>query len=307
MRPSGGQFEIRYGAQRATVVEVGGGVRQYRAGDRPVLDPYPENAMCDGARGTPLIPWPNRLADGAYRFDGTGYGVPLTEPDKHNAIHGFLRWRSWQALEHQGSRVVMGIRLHPLTGYPFPVDVRVAYELGDDGLTVGTTATNLGDQPCPYGAGQHPYLSAGGGRIDDCTLELGAATRIRTDNERQLPAGTAAVEGTAFDFRAGPRLGGQQLDTPFTDLARDEGGRAWARLTAPDGSRAELWAAEHYPVIELFTGDSLSPGRRRLGLGTEPMTCPPNAFQSGESLIRLLPGQPVTTSWGVRLVPARRP
>ena len=306
MRPSGGQFEIRCGAQRATVVEVGGGVREYWAGDRPVLDPYPESAMCDGARGTPLIPWPNRLADGAYSFDGTDYGVPLTEPGKHNAIQGFLRWRCWRALEHQSSRVVMGIRLHPLTGCPFPVDVTVAYELGDDGLTVDTTATNLGDRPCPYGAGQHPYLSPGGGRIDDCTLELGAATRIRTDNERQLPAGTATVEGTDFDFRAGQRLGGQKLDTPFTDLARDERGRTWARLTAPDGSRAELWADEHYPVIELFTGDTLSPGRRRLGLGTEPMTCPPNAFQSGESLIRLLPGQSVTTSWGVRLVPAWR-
>jgi aldose 1-epimerase len=302
--PSGAQYEIRAGSQRATIVEVGGGVREYRAGDRPVLDPYPAHAMCDGARGTPLIPWPNRLADGAYRFDGTDFGAPLTEPDKHNAIHGFLRWRPWQVLEHQASRVMMGIRLHPLTGYPFSMDARVAYELGDGGLVVATTATNLGDRACPYGAGQHPYLSPGGGRIDDCTLELGAATRIRTDNERQLPAGTAAVEGTDFDFRAGKRLGGQKLDTPFTDLARDDRGRAWARLTAPDGSRVELWADRHHPVIEIYTGDTLTPSRRRRGLGTEPMTCPPNAFQSGEGLIRVEPGQSLTTTWGVRLCPA---
>jgi aldose 1-epimerase len=299
--PSGQQFEIRDGSQRATVVEVGGGVREYMVGDRPVLDPYPIDAMCDGAHGAPLIPWPNRLADGAYRFDDTDYTVALTEPEKHNAIHGFLRWRSWQAVEHEPARVVMGTCLYPLMGYPFTVDVQVAYELGDEGLVVTTTATNLGDRACPYGAGQHPYLSPGSGRIDDCTLELNAATRILTENERQLPTGTESVEGTAFDFRTARRLGDQKLDYPFSVLDRDQDGRAWTRLTGPDDRTVELWVDEHYPIIELYTGDTLSPPRRRLGLGCEPMTCPPNAFQSGDGVKRLEPGQSLTTTWGVRL------
>ena len=92
--PSGKQYEIRFGDQRATIVEVGGGVRAYAVAGRPVLDPYPEEAMCDGAHGAPLIPWPNRLGDGRYRFDGVDYQVALSEPGKCNAIHGFLRWRS---------------------------------------------------------------------------------------------------------------------------------------------------------------------------------------------------------------------
>lgn len=41
--------------------------------------------------GLPLIPWPNRIADGAYRFDGNDYQLLLIEPDKHTAIHGLLR------------------------------------------------------------------------------------------------------------------------------------------------------------------------------------------------------------------------
>ncbi len=299
--PSGEQFEIRHGDHRATIVEVGGGVREYQVGDRPVLDPYPLDAMSDGEHGAPLIPWPNRLADGTYRFDDTDYAVPLNEPEKHNAIHGFLTCRSWQALEHHTRRVVMGTRLHPLAGYPFTLDIRVAYQLGDSGLEVSTTATNIGDRPCPYGTGQHPYLSPGSGRIDACILELAASTRILTDNQRQLPTGTAAVEGTEFDFRAGKRLGDHKLDTPFTDLDRDQNRRAWARLTAPDGSRIEMWVDEHYPIIEIYTGDTLNPPRRRVGLGTEPMTCPPNAFQTGNALTRLEPGQSLTTTWGVRL------
>ncbi|HVA21840.1 MAG TPA: aldose 1-epimerase family protein [Candidatus Micrarchaeia archaeon] len=299
--PSGEQFEIRWGDQRATIVEVGGGVRAYTVGDRAVLDPYPLESMCDGAHGAPLIPWPNRLADGAYRFDGVDHQVALTEPGKRNAIHGFLRWRSWQARQRGPARVVMGTRLYPLMGYPFTLEVLVAYQLGPGGLAVTTTATNLGERACPYGAGQHPYLSPGQGPIDACTLQLDARTRILTDSARQLPTGREPVAATRYDFRAGQRLGDLRVDFAFTDLARDQDGRAWARLSAPDGRRAELWVDETYPVLELYTGDTLAPARRRLGLGAEPMTCPPNGLQSGEGVIRLEPGQAVTTTWGARL------
>ena len=299
--PSGEQFEIRHGDQRATIVEVGGGVREYEVSGRPVLDPYPVAAMCDGAHGAVLVPWPNRLADGRYSFDGVDYQVALTEPDKANAIHGFLRWRAWRASQHTADRVVVGTRIYPMMGYPFCLDISVAYELGDGGLLVATTATNLGATRCPYGCGQHPYLSPGNGLIDACTLKLDARTRILTDNERQLPTGRELVAGTPFDFSTGKRLGDQKLDFAFTDLARDDAGRAWVRLSAPDGHVVELWVDEHYPIIELYTGDTLKPERRRRGLGTEPMSCPPNAFQSGDRLVVLEAGQSMTTMWGVRV------
>jgi aldose 1-epimerase len=299
--PSGEQFEISHGEQRATVVEVGGGIREYAVGGRAVLDPYPIEAICDGAHGAPLIPWPNRLADGRYSFDGVDHQVAQTEPTKRNAIHGFLRWRSWQANEKASERVVMGTTIHPLEGYPFALEVSVAYELDEAGLTVTTTATNVGEQACPFASGQHPYLSPGTGLIDDCSLELDAQTRILTDAERQLPTGTEAVAGTAFDFRAARRLGDQRLDFAFTDLARDQAGRAWVRLQAQDSTRAELWVDERYPIVELYTGDTLGEARRRRGIGAEPMTAPPNAFQTGEGVLRLEPGQTTRSQWGARL------
>lgn len=260
--PSGQQFEIVWRDQRATVVEVGGGIRQYGVGDRPVLDPYPVEAMCDGAHGAPLIPWPNRLADGRYRFDCVDYQVALSEPEKHNAIHGFLQWRPWQVRRQRKTRVTMGTRIFPMQGYPFQLDIQVDYALGDKGLTVTTTATNAGNRPCPYGAGQHPYLSPGPGLVDDATLQLAAATRIVTDAQRQLPIGTEAVAGSAYDFREPRLLGTQRLDFAFTDLTRDADGRAWARLTGPDGRHAELWVDSNYPIIEIYTGDTLAPESR---------------------------------------------
>jgi aldose 1-epimerase len=300
--PSGEQFEIAAGDQRATIVEVGGGIREYEVASRPVLDPYPVDAMSDGAHGAPLTPWPNRLADGRYSFDGESHQVALTEPEKHNAIHGFLRWRPWTAVEHRAELVVMATRLFPLQGYPFMLDLRVAYELGDDGLTVETTVENVGDAACPYGHGQHPYLSPGEGRlIDECELQIAATSRVVTDPDRQLPTGTESVPGTPFDFDEPRVLGDFKIDDAFTGLRRDAAGRAWARLSGPDGRSAELWVDESYPFIELYTGDTLSPGRARRGLGTEPMTCPPNAFASGEDVIRLEPGDCLTTTWGARL------
>lgn len=300
--PSGRQVEISLGGQSATIVEVGGGIRRYADSGRDVLQPYDEDAMCDGAHGAPLIPWPNRLADGRYRFDGTDHQVALTEPTKQNAIHGFLRWRPWEVVEHDAHRVMMGARLFPLEGYPFRLDVSVDYALGEDGLTVTTTATNSGNQALPYGCGQHPYLSPGGeGTIDGCTLQLEAGTRISTDAERQLPTGSEAVAGTEFDFREPRKIGDTTIDFAFTDLVRDADDRAWVRLTGHDGQTSELWVDRAYDLVELYTADTLAVPRRRKGLGTEPMTCPPNALATGEGVIRLEPGESTSAQWGVRL------
>jgi aldose 1-epimerase len=300
--PSGRQYPIALGDQRATVAEVGGSIREYLVGDVAVLDPYDEGAICDGAHGTVLIPWPNRLADGRYSFDGADYQVDLTEPAKHNAIHGFLRWRPWAAVRHEEDRVVMAATVFPMSGYPFRLDVEADYRLTREGLVVTTTATNSGDRALPYGCGQHPYLSGGGGLLDECDLEMAAALRITTDEERQLPTGFETVAGTPFDFHTRRRIGDLRCDFAFTDLARDDQGRAWVRLWRPDGTCAEAWVDDRYPYVEIYTGDTLAPARRRRGLGTEPMSCPPNAFQTGQQVIRLEPGTSVTHRWGARLV-----
>jgi aldose 1-epimerase len=300
--PSGEQYELVLGQQRATVVEVGGGIRAYTVGGRDVVESYPVDAMCDGGHGAVLIPWPNRLADGAYTFDGVARQLPIDEVDKHNANHGLLRWRSWRCLDRRNDNVVLGVRLHPMPGYPFTLDVAVAYTLRPDGLLVTTTATNVGPTACPYACGQHPYLSPGDGGVDLANLVLDAATWIDTDNPRRLPTGTAPVAGGPLDFRGGRLIGDQRLDTAFTDLARTADGRATARLTGADGATVELWVDAGYPIIQLFTGDTLRPDRARRGLACEPMTAPPNAFATGAGLIRLEPDQAMTTRWGARLV-----
>lgn len=295
---SGTQFEISHGQQQVTIVEVGAGLRTYTVAGHDVLDGYAADQRCTGARGHPLIPWPNRIADGAYRFNGHEHQLALTEPEKHNAIHGLLRWRNWTCDTHLPDRVVMSTRLHPMKGYPFALEVAISYQLSDSGLSVHTRATNIGQQSCPFGAGQHPYLRAGTSLINPAAIQFEAAQFMPTD-DRGIPIGRSAVPGSAFDFRTSRVIGDLEIDNTFTDFARDPQGRAWVHLCGPEGERTSLWADENYPFLEIYTAHTQPAPHRRAGLGVEPMTCAPNAYRTGAGLLRLQPGQAATAAWGL--------
>ncbi|MFW3168969.1 aldose 1-epimerase family protein [Geodermatophilus sp. CPCC 206100] len=295
--PSGEQFVLRAGDAEATAVEVGGGLRTYRVGDRELLDGYAPGEMAQHARGAVLAPWPNRLRDGVYTWDGAEHRTPVTEHERGTAIHGLVQFVSWRPVQRAEDRVVLEHLLFPRPGYPFTLRLRIAYELSAAGLRVTTTATNEGDVALPYGEGHHPYVLAGP-RLDDCTLVAPGGTRLDTD-ERALPTGWAPVAGTPYDLRAGRRLGDLVVDSCFTDLVRGADGRAEVRLTAPDGRGVAVWLDAGYRYLQLFTGDVVPEPRRRRGLAVEPMTCPPDAFRSGEAVIRLAPGESTTAAWGI--------
>jgi len=296
--PSGEQITILAEDQQAVVVAVGGGLRSYSVGGRELLDGYGADEMSSSGRGQVLIPWPNRLQDGSYEFNGRRHQVPLNEPERRNAIHGLVRWSAWTATERQPHRVVMQHVLYPRPGYPFLLRISIEYALSRNGLRVQTTATNLGTHACPYGSGAHPYLTLGTPTIDGLTLQAPGRTVLRSD-ERGLPVGSEAVKGTEYDFRQPRRIGSITLDHAFTDLERDADGHARVELRDSDReTKVSLWVDQNYPYLMLFSGDPL-PDVRRRSLAVEPMTCPPNAFRTGDALIRLEPGASFTSTWGI--------
>jgi aldose 1-epimerase len=293
--------EIAGADQHAAVVLLGGGIRSYTAAGRELLDSFPAGAAPTSGRGQVLLPWPNRLEDGEYEFDGRPHRLPLTEPERRNAIHGLVRDERWEVSAQEPDRVVLRHLLEPRPGYPFALDVSIEYSLGLDGLTVTTTATNVGSDPCPFGSGQHPYIRLGTDLVDSLVLRAPGST-VLLEDERRLPHGREAVAGTELDFRRPRTLGAARLDDAFTDLERGADGRARVELRDPV-SRAglDLWVDESYRYLMLFTGDDL-PDVARRSLAVEPMTCPPNAFRTGEDLVRLEPGESHVSVWG--LVPA---
>lgn len=294
--PTGEQFELRLGGQRAVVVEVGAGIREYEVDGRAVLDGYSADEMVAAGRGAILAPWPNRIAGGAYTLDGQAYQLALTEADKRNAIHGLVRWVNWSCAGHNQDSVRMRLMLHPQPGYPFTLSFEAEYALTGSGLAVTVTARNVGSGRAPYGIGHHPYLRPSGALVDSASLRIPAAARLEVD-ERGIPAGGALpVEGSDHDFRRGRAIGELKLDTAYTGLARDADGRAHVQL-----DNLDLWLDSSFEFIQIFTGDTVQPpARRRQGLAIEPMTCAPDAFRSGLGLRVLEPGDSLTTRWGVQ-------
>ena len=305
--PSGRQYELSRGAYRAVVVEVGGGIRSLSFDGRDILAGYGSDETCTGARGQLLIPWPNRIEDASYRFDGIDRQLPVTEPATGCAIHGLTRWANWTCTEHRPDQATLAYRLHPQPGWDGIVDLAVSYTLDDDGLTVSLTAHNVGATAVPFGSGAHPYFTVDGGTIDGWHLTLPASTYVTTD-DRGLPTGRVAVEGTDYDFRTGKLVGDLALDNPFTDLTLDDAGRAWVQLRSGDGRCVSLWADDKHSWFQVFTGDHLAEeGRRRTAIAIEPMTCPPNAFRTGEDLAVLEPDAQLTLRWGVQASSLSRP
>ena len=296
--PSGEQLELSFGERRAVVVEVGAGLRTYAIGGREVLDGYAADEMSASGRGQVLLPWPNRIEDGSYEFDGREHQLPLTEVAAGNAIHGLVRWASWTVAEREPQRVVLEHLLHAQPGYPFALALRIEYTLGEDGLTVRTAATNAGAGPCPFANGMHPYLTLGTPTVDSLTLTVPARTVVGS-GPRGLPAAAQDVEGTEYDFRRPRVLGATRLDTTFTGLDPDDDGLARVHLQDEEGGvEVTVWADDAYTHFQLFTGDPL-PDVNRRSLAVEPMTCPPNAFRTGEGVVRLEPGASWTGAWGI--------
>jgi aldose 1-epimerase len=90
-----------------------------------------------------------------------------------------------------------------------------------------------------------------------------------------------------------------KLDHAFTDLERDTVGLARVELRDSDReTKISLWVDQSYPYLMLFSGDPL-PDVQRRSLAVEPMTCPPNAFRTGDALIRLEPSASFTGRWGI--------
>jgi aldose 1-epimerase len=298
---TGAQYEIFAGDYRATVTELGAGLRALRYLGQPVIGEYVPDVLPPGASGQLLAPWPNRVDGGRYAIDGARYQLDLSEPAKLNAIHGLTRWASWQVATRTSESVVLRHVLLGRPGYPFCLDIDAQYLLAaDSGLRVSITARNSGSAPAPYGTGSHPYLAAGTTAIDDCELTLPGGLWLPA-NERGIPSGPVEdVAGTQLDFRESRPIAAARLDHTFTGLTRDASGRAWARLDG-GGTEVTLWAGPGYQWLQVFTGDTLDPARRRRALAVEPMTCPPNAFASGVDLLMLEPGDSVTHTWGIQV------
>jgi aldose 1-epimerase len=297
----GGEHRLRAGGYDAVVTEVGGGLRVLRRGASDLVRPYAAHQVRPSFSGALLAPWPNRVADGLYEFDGESHQLPLTEPERSNALHGLVTWDRFEVRDRSESSLTLVDRLVPRTGYPFEVEVEVSYELGaEEGLRTTVRARNTGTRPAPWGTAAHPYLQAGTLHVDDCRLKVPAAEVLAVTPDRLLPLRLVPVQGTALDFRSPRVIGSTFVDHAYSRLVPDDDGLVRVRLTSDTGGVECEWDPAVLPWVQVHTADTADTGTNRTGLAVEPMTCAPDAFNSGQDLVVLPVGGEHSASWTVR-------
>ena len=228
---TGQQFSISHGDYHAVVTELGATLRKLTyQGEDIIVSPGPDD-MVTCCHGQLLIPFPNRIENGEYTFEGKTYTLPIDEHERHNAIHGYGKRAFWKLVSLKEDAVTLSWRAPNMEGYPFDIVVTATYSLADDGLHLNISAYNNGDADAPWALAIHPWLANGfngyGDEIDahnaKCSLTVPGRTHV-TVNENLIPTGTEPVDGTKYDLRKDTLLTEQPFDDAWTDLEHAEDG-----------------------------------------------------------------------------------
>ncbi|TFD33782.1 aldose 1-epimerase family protein [Cryobacterium cryoconiti] len=302
---SGTQFVLEASGYSASIASIGASVRSLQHYGRNLIVPFDADQVRPFFRGAILAPWPNRVVDGRYTFAGVERQLNITEPSRVHALHGLASWLNFVAVRQAADRLVLQATVEPQPGYPHRITLEVDFILDDGGLRTIVTAVNAGPDAAPFGVAPHPYLVAGEGRVNDWRLELPARLMLTVTPDRLIPLRLGDVNAedlAAFDFRAPRTIDDTFIDHAFTGLDRDEAGEATVRVTTTAGSGVELsWGGE-CPWVQVHTADQPEPSTDRIGLVVEPMTCPPDAFNSGTDLKVLEAGESTSASWTIRAI-----
>ncbi|MFT3716049.1 MAG: aldose 1-epimerase family protein [Gordonia sp. (in: high G+C Gram-positive bacteria)] len=299
--PTGRLITLHDGVVTATIAPVGAALRGLTVDGVRVVPDYPHDVPAPGCAGTVLVPWPNRIRDG--RWDDGRQQLAITEPKYGNASHGLLRYTEYAVASRSDASVTLAADVYPQLGYPFWLRTRVTHAVEAAGVTVTHEVQNVGSASAPVGIGVHPYLTIDDPEspvsADDILVRVPAAEYYLTD-DRMLPTGVAPVAGTHADVRDYRPLSQLTLDTGYRATAAASGSRFESVLKAPNGSTVGLWQDASFGYVQVYTKPDFPGIDGPLAtIAIEPMTCAADAFNSGDGLRFLEPGDTFTARWGI--------
>ena len=248
-----------------------------------------------------MLPFPNRLEDGTYQFDGKTYQFPINEKQASNNLHGIFPlnydFHLLSIEENEAENSISSTLIFEYDGaleyYPFPFQMELTYKLlSNASFEVTFKAYNIKNKAMPIGFGWHPYFVLPNGDATKWQIELPECKQV-VMNERQLPTGEKKVHDY-FKPKTLKTIGDVSLDDCFA-LEQNEK-KPQTRLF--DGKHTLIFWQEYelFPFMQLFVPPS------KLSIAWEPMTCNVNAFQNKEGLQILKQGESISGKFGLQLL-----
>lgn len=225
-------------------------------------------------RGNILSPYPNRIRDGKFKLKDVTHQFPIHFPNEQNSIHGLLHHKKFDVVSSLADEkhAFLHIKLDYLgtdQGFPFPYTIEVFYTLTADGIKIETKSKHRNQDPIPLALGWHPYFRFEGS-IEDVSLKLPKVLELSVD-DRMIPNG----QSQSFDnFEILRPIGETVLDTCFK--LENSSSKSITNL-ATEEIQLEIWTENQenqFDYLQIFTPPT------RDSIAIEPMTAPPNAFNS---------------------------
>jgi len=237
-------------------------------------------------KGSKLSPFPNRVTEGKYVFDKESYQLPINDIGGNTNLHAFLHNKRFDVVncqngEEEAKLILSYDYMGQEQGYPFFYKLEIEYTLGVQGVEIVTTITNTDDKVIPIADGWHPYFHFENG-IKDVKMKFGTAERLSSNMNNVL--------GENREFEDGLLLEEMELDDCF-EINESTSGKFNFSLVDSQNAISINFKQESvtgkYKYFQIYT----PPSRKQVAL--EPVTCPPNALNTGQGIIKLDKGEQV--------------
>jgi aldose 1-epimerase len=235
---------LRAGGHVVTLApEVGGSVAAWTWHGRDVLRPAAAGeADVLGMGCFPMLPFPNRVRDGRFVFEGARVALAPNMGDHRHAIHGQGWLAAWEVAEAAEDRAVLRFE-HAAGDWPWDYSAALTYRLDAGGLWMEVAVTGRDSRPMPVGLGVHPYF------VRHPDTELLAATSGWWEHDDEIMPTRFRAEAAA-DLT--PWLhGGALVDHVFAGFGGEaelRGGGMRLGISAPGAG----WLVVYAPVAEDF-------------------------------------------------------
>lgn len=288
---------ITRGLYSAEISNLGAALATLKFEDKNLIEPRLHSRYFSGEI---LAPWPNRIADGKYSHNGNDFQLNVNEEVRNNALHGLVFDKYWKVSSKSENRISLQITIDESEKYPGILELEMTYQIDNQGLSSTLTATNQGEIELPYGASTHPYLTVPGiDSVNDYFLQIGASQVYLTDEARLLPIKIVDVADANLDFRQPTKIRSRFIDHAFK---LDPTFANSVSITDDSGEGVLMSFNDATKWVQIHTADRNGAADGRKSLAIEPMTCPPDSFNSGIDLVLLQPKQSHSLSWRISFV-----